>query len=131
MQVWNQAAKFDPARSSPDVWVLMIARSRAVDRLRKRQHAASTKLTDLIPIEDTGSGELERQEDAGRVHAALGHLPPEQREPIFLAFFHGLTHDQIARQLTIPLGTVKTRIRLGMNRLRERFSDPLSLGNHT
>jgi RNA polymerase sigma-70 factor (ECF subfamily) len=121
LQVWAQAARFDPARSALDVWLLLIARSRALDRLRKRVAAPAAELPDR-PAADDPAGGLERAEQAGQLRSALDGLPPEQRESIRLAFFHGLTHEQIARQLNLPLGTVKTRIRLGMHRLRDRLA---------
>jgi RNA polymerase sigma-70 factor (ECF subfamily) len=124
-QVWRQADRFDSRRATAEAWVLMIARSRAVDRLRKRRET----VTDTIPEVATDSQPdiaLHRQDDAVQVTAALAVLPPDQREPIRLAFFEGLTHDQIARHLKIPLGTVKTRIRLGFLRLRERLTTGVS-----
>jgi RNA polymerase sigma-70 factor (ECF subfamily) len=71
---------------------------------------------------------LEREEAAGRVRAAMDDLPAEQREAIGLAFFGGLTHEQVAARLGLPLGTVKTRIRLGMGRLRDRLAGPNPVG---
>lgn len=120
LQVWNQAERFDPTRASPDGWVLMIARSRAGDRLRKR--AASKLVAEGANEPSTTAHPGERAEvadDARRVSAALARIPPEQRDLIRLAFYDGLTHEQIARTLGLPLGTVKTRIRLGMMRLRD------------
>lgn len=121
LQVWRQAIRFDPSRAAADVWVLLVARSRAVDRLRKRGVATTGELPDP-PMERDPAGDLNRREDAGRVRTALDVLPLEQREPIRLSFFDGMTHTQIARRLGLPLGTVKTRIRLGMLRLRDRLS---------
>ena len=98
----------------------MIARSRALDRLRRRRPTA-----DECPepaADDAPGRELERREDAERVAAALAGLPAEQAEAVRLAFFGGLTHEQIAGRLGLPLGTVKTRIRLGMLRLRDRLA---------
>lgn len=121
LQVWDQAHRFDPARSPPDGWVLMIARSRAVDRLRQRPAAGPVSdVPDPSASGRTGA-EQERREEAGRVSAALETLPEEQRTAIRLAFFGGMTHEQIAGRLGVPLGTVKTRIRLGMLRLRDRL----------
>ena len=120
LQVWNQAGRFDPSRASPDGWVLMIARSRAGDRLRKRATAKTVGEPATEPTTTADPGEqLETADSAGRVSAALARIPPEQGELIRLAFYDGLTHEQIARTLGLPLGTVKTRIRLGMMRLRE------------
>ena len=122
LQVWHQAARFDCARSVPLGWVLMIARSRATDRLRKRA-ATTTEQPPEVPTATDPTAGLQATETAGRVSAALGGLPPEQATPLRLAFYEGLTHERIAAMLGIPLGTVKTRIRLGMARLRDRFPD--------
>jgi RNA polymerase sigma-70 factor (ECF subfamily) len=127
LRVWDRAATFDPRRCPPDGWVLMIARCRAVDRLRRRQPTADDPAE---PAADQPPGrELERQEDACRVTAALAGLPPEQAEAIRLAFFGGLTHEQVARAQGLPLGTVKTRIRLGMIRLRDRLWAPTEVAD--
>lgn len=120
-QVWRQAERFDSARASAEAWVLMIARSRAVDRLRRRRETVTDTIPEL-PTDSQPEINLFRQDDAVQVTAALAVLPHDQREPIRLAFFEGMTHDQIARHLKIPLGTVKTRIRLGFLRLRERLT---------
>lgn len=123
LQVWNQVGRYDPARASPEVWVLLLARSRAVDRIRRRTDAPTEAVGADVPAapEDPGL-ELQRAEDTGRLQTALDSLPPEQRELIRLSFFHGLTHQEIACRQSLPLGTVKTRIRLGLLRLRDRFA---------
>ncbi len=120
IQVWDQAGRFDPARSIPEGWLLMLARSRALDRLRKRP------TTSILAIPEAGlitepNERLVQEEAAAAVHEGLADLPREQREAIALAFFEGCTHESIAELLGLPLGTVKTRIRLGILRLRERF----------
>lgn len=130
LQVWNQAARFDPNRSAPDVWLLLIARSRAVDRLRKRRLTTKEELPDPATHTEPDTG-LIRQEDAAKLHTALEQLPHEQRELIRRAFYCGLTHEQIAIELNLPLGTVKTRIRLGMMRLRDRFAGLAASEGHT
>lgn len=127
LQVWNQADRFDPGRAAADVWVLLIARSRAVDRLRRRIVTTSNDLPDPAVLQEP-SDELTRGETAALVGSALQVLTSEQQQPIRLAFFQGLTHEQIAERLQIPLGTVKTRIRLGMARLRDRFGGSPSVG---
>jgi RNA polymerase sigma-70 factor (ECF subfamily) len=116
-QVWRSADKYDPARCPLDGWVLMMARCRALDRLRRRKDAPPAP-DDLPADTDHPARDLERAEDATRVTAALACLPAEQRDAIRLAFYGGYTHDQISRRLGLTLGTVKTRIRLGMIRLR-------------
>lgn len=127
LQVWTQAGRFDPQRSSPRGWILMLARSRALDRLRRRD--SSRRREEEVAVEaapvalrPVGTERLEAVERRRRVLSALGVLSPEQRDCIELAFFEGLTHTQIAERLQAPLGTVKSRILLGMNKLRQALS---------
>jgi RNA polymerase sigma-70 factor, ECF subfamily len=127
LQVWTQAGRYDPQRSSPRGWILMLARSRALDRLRRRDSsrrreeevAGDPRLSAVHPV---GTERLEAVERKTRISSALGVLSPEQRHCIELAFFEGLTHTQIAERLQAPLGTVKSRILLGMNKLRQALS---------
>jgi len=123
-QVWREGGKYDPSRGSPVAWLIQIARSRGIDRLR--QLSLKTK-RDGGPIEDwheklqtgeTAEANLIEQDSKRLVHTALSDLPPEQREAIILSFFDGQTHDAIAKRLGMPLGTIKTRIRLGMGKLQ-------------
>lgn len=120
IQVWNRAGRFDPARSTPEGWILMLTRSRALDRLRKRPTTSTTAIPEAGIETEPGLG-LHAAESAAELDEGLAELPPDQRDPIRLAFFEGCTHEEIAKRLQLPLGTVKTRIRLGMIRLRERF----------
>ncbi|MES1245004.1 MAG: sigma-70 family RNA polymerase sigma factor [Acidobacteriota bacterium] len=128
LQVWTQADRYDAERSSPRGWLLMLARSRALDRLRRREarrrreEESVEEETRLDRIEPDGTGRLEAAERKSRVSSALGVLSPEQRHCIELAFFEGLTHTQIAERLKAPLGTIKSRILLGMNKLRQALS---------
>lgn len=126
LQVWTQADRYDPARSSARGWILMLARSRALDRLRRRtarqrREEDSVEEAD-VAVHPVGTERLEESETRNRVSSALGVLSPEQRHCIELAFFEGLTHTQIAERLKAPLGTVKSRILLGMNKLRQALS---------
>jgi RNA polymerase sigma-70 factor (ECF subfamily) len=124
VQVWRQASSYDRRRGSPMAWLIMIARSRAIDRLRsgrqerEREEPLKAALADRSmapnPEEIAAASELSRL-----VRSALSVLSPEQREAIELAYYSGLSHSQIAERLRQPLGTVKTRIRLGMMKLRE------------
>ena len=122
LQVWKQADRFDPARSVPEGWLLMIARSRALDRLRKRPTTSATAIPEVPLLVEPSAG-LQREEAGRALHSGLAGLIAEQREPIRLAFFEGHTHEEIAAMLQLPLGTVKTRIRLGMIRLRDCFHE--------
>lgn len=128
-QVWQEADRFDPARGSVAAWLTMIARSRALDRLRSRARrervtadAAAGEVTGTPAMgtpHDEPDDAVEGEERRTQVARALRTLPPEQREPIELAFYEGLSHSEIAARLEAPLGTVKTRIRAGMQKLRE------------
>jgi len=123
LQVWRQAQTFD-LRGKPLSWLLMIARSRALDALRSRAAKEASQqqpLEQASTISDPAPSPEECSALAQRrilVQSALSALPPEQREVIELAFFSGLSHAEIADRLGCPLGTVKTRIRLAMARLR-------------
>jgi RNA polymerase sigma-70 factor, ECF subfamily len=126
LQVWTQADRYDPQRATPRGWILMLARSRALDRLRHRD--AAGRREDLAAAEEArsegpvGTTRLEASERRSQVSSALGLLTPEQRHCIELAFFEGLTHTQIAERLQAPLGTVKSRILSGMGKLRQALS---------
>jgi RNA polymerase sigma-70 factor (ECF subfamily) len=117
-EAWRRADRFDPTRSRVESWLLLIARSRALDYLRTRRPLTEIEDEDEPTLLSTPENDLERLETNERLDGALMQLPPEQRCVIEHAFFAGLTHEQIANQLSLPLGTIKTRIRLGMNRLR-------------
>jgi RNA polymerase sigma-70 factor (ECF subfamily) len=128
LQVWTQADRYDAARSSPRGWLLMLARSRALDRLRRRdarrrrEEESAEEGLRLASEEPEATERLEATERQSRISSALGVLSPEQRRCIELAFFEGLTHTQIAERLKSPLGTVKSRILLGMSKLRQVLS---------
>jgi RNA polymerase sigma-70 factor (ECF subfamily) len=126
LQIWMQGDRYDADRSSPRGWILMLARSRALDRIRRREsarrreEAAGEEAGDSVP--PLGTERLESVERSREVTSALGLLSADQRRCIELAFFEGLTHTQIAERLAAPLGTVKSRILLGMNKLRQALS---------
>jgi RNA polymerase sigma-70 factor (ECF subfamily) len=126
LQVWKQAGRYDPERATPRGWILMLARSRALDRIRRRDSSRRREEEvandEPLAVSPVGTERLEAMERRSRVASALGLLSPEQRHCIELAFFEGLTHTQIAERLQAPLGTVKSRILLGMNKLRQALS---------
>lgn len=124
-QVWRIASTFDRHRSRVDSWLFMLTRSRTLDRLRQKQR--QTKIMDASTVAAQVQGStpvalpeesLLIQERRDRVQAAMAQIPPEQRQVIEMAYYQGLTQSLIAAQLEISLGTVKTRIRLGLNKLR-------------
>lgn len=119
LQVWRTAASFDARRGHPSAWLITIARSRAIDRLRSseyRRHSHGTPGVERAGPEGASdlSQEMSLRESAAAVRGALDSLPEEQRQSIELAYFDGLTQSEIARKLQEPLGTIKTGIRLGM-----------------
>lgn len=128
VQVWRQAGRFDAARGSAAAWVATIARSRAIDRLRtrdasERAHLAAHSETQGANVAPAAAELAEERERRRRVGAALESLPVEQRQTLELAYFEGLSQVQIAARLGDPLGTVKTRVRLGLSRLAVLLSD--------
>lgn len=123
-QAWRQAASYSAERGSPLAWLTTIARSRALDRLRRtRQERGRSEPLDAVaelPAAGLNAEETVAERERGAlVRAALGALPAEQREVIELAYYRGLSHSEIAAARGLPLGTVKTRTRLGLARLRE------------
>lgn len=118
-QVWNRAATYDPQRSSVVVWLVVIARSRARDQLRRRPAPLELNPDTQAGMAAASENRSEHAEDVQCARRALAQLPEAERSVIGLAVFGGLTHEQIAAAESVPLGTVKTRIRRGMLRLRE------------
>jgi len=120
-EAWRTADAYDAARGSPEAWIVMRARTRAIDRVRARRRREETFVApvDEAVARDTGADVARQVEDRGLVGSALERLPLPQREAIELAYFEGLSQTEIAERLKQPLGTVKTRIRAGLERLRE------------
>ncbi len=130
LQVWNQAGRYDPRRSSVSTWLVLITRSRAIDRLRSRRVKDRTLLAvqQEKPADHTspeGAGDVFRQERRQRLQEEMARLPPEQREVLEMAFFRGMTQSEIAARTGIPLGTVKTRSLLAMKKLRKALRDEI------
>jgi RNA polymerase sigma-70 factor (ECF subfamily) len=123
-EAWRDAGAYDPSRGSPEAWMVTRARTRAIDRIRstrRRSETFGTPLDEAMAVApaDPAGDAAERAEDRGTIRSALDRLPPAQREVIELAYYGGLTQTEIADRLKQPLGTVKTRIRLGLERLRD------------
>ena len=130
VEIWRTAARFDPLKAAGLTWMVTIAHRRAVDRVRSEEshstrverwgvqaQATATSSPDLVP--DTITDEIDR----ARVKHALHLLTPAQRESVEMAFYGGCTHAEIASVLDLPLGTVKTRIRDGLIRLRDAMGE--------
>lgn len=126
-QVWRQAHTYDQTRGTPGAWLMTMARTRAIDRFRAGA-AEHGRLESLDAVElfagndETPEQDVEGQERRRYVQQALAVLTSEQRQAIALAYFYGLSQSEIAGKLQLPLGTVKTRIRLGMIKLREALA---------
>jgi len=126
LQMWHKAADYDTSRGSVFSWAATLTRNRAIDRVRMRRRRAellAESAGELQPAASTGdadsAGSLWAQEKAGVVRAALTQLAPDQQKAIELAYFSGLTQQEIATRLNEPLGTIKARIRRGLLQLRE------------
>jgi RNA polymerase sigma-70 factor (ECF subfamily) len=120
-QVWRNAASFDDRRGSVVAWLMTMARSRAIDRLRSGVKR-SRREESLMEPDSARAVEAPAQPGIRReVAAALETLAPEQREAIELAYWYGYSHSELAVRLGQPLGTVKTRIRMGMMKLRSQL----------
>ena len=125
MQVWRTAASYDTFRGSVTAWLATAARSRALDWMRSKQarlYRDGQAMDDLPEMVDIGTNpeeNLAQTQQAAFVRQAMASLPAEQRVALDLGFYSGLTHAEIAERLNVPLGTVKSRIRMGMNKLRE------------
>ena len=126
--LWREPRKFDARRGSLPGYVAMMARSRAVDRVRSR-NAGSAAVDRLAVREAVREGEVEspaesvvRHEDAGRILSALAELPSAQRDAVLMAYGRDLSTAEIARAAGVPLGTAKSRLRLGLQRTRQAVS---------
>jgi RNA polymerase sigma-70 factor (ECF subfamily) len=123
--IWRKAASYDPAKSAAATWVFAIARNKRIDLLRKlNRHRGMINIDDIWPLEDDGAGPsqiLQQRTTEHRVRESLNSLPPAQREALQMAFIEGKSHSEIAEALALPLGTVKSRIRLAMQRLQLVF----------
>lgn len=131
LRIWRQPASFDPARGRFISWLSSVARNRALDeqrRLSRRRRAEDQDEDPVLRLPAEGRGDDPAHEavladDRRRVHEAMRDLPDAQRTVIELAYFGGLTQTEIAERTGDPLGTIKTRVRLGMRKLREALTD--------
>lgn len=122
LAVWRRAVQFDGDRGSASAWIFSIATNARIDRLRRDRHIAAAAPVDGDSLSLT-SDPVEDGADARRLDALMHALPEEQRRIVRLSFFADLPHGEIARRLGIPLGTVKSRIRLAIGKLRQALRD--------
>jgi RNA polymerase sigma-70 factor (ECF subfamily) len=124
LALWRHASRFDPRRGSVRGWLIGIARNQAIDRLRARARraraeAAAVAVAALDPPQDVVSAAGADRAEAARLRPLLDDLPPEQRDVLLLVHHGGLSHSEVAQATGLPLGTVKSRLRLGLERVRD------------
>ncbi len=123
LKLWNSPELFRGGNFG--AWIVRVTRNRALDALRGRAVRNERALPEALPEEEAIEDVALARIDAARVRVALAGLPPEQRGPIEMGFFDGITHEEIARRCNVPLGTVKTRIRSGLRKLRVVLEEPV------
>jgi RNA polymerase sigma-70 factor (ECF subfamily) len=129
LQAWREARRYDAARGKVLAWLLIMARTRALDHLRRQDEALSHPDPALLVAEPSADADdalslLQMTRDHHRLHEALTILSPQQRQLLALAFFRGLSHAEIVTHTALPLGSVKTHIRRALLVLREALGDP-------
>lgn len=127
LTVWRKAAYFDPSRASASTWIFTIARNLRIDSIRRQRHPEDLiDEPEMIPPEEVRPDEaLSSAERETRLRRALKTLPREQAEVVQMSFFHDKAHAEISQDLGVPLGTVKSRLRLAMVRLRAQLEELL------
>jgi len=120
--LWQKAHMFDPARASVATWVFTIARNRRIDALRRARRAEPEELDWGPEAEPDQADAMEAQQDTQRLGKAIAKLPPKQRTLIERAYYGELSHSEIAAETGLPLGTIKSRIRLALDRLRQSMA---------
>jgi RNA polymerase sigma-70 factor (ECF subfamily) len=123
LSLWRAGGRYDPSRGSVRAWVLSAVHNRAIDLFRRESLRAARPLdennvAERLEAPELTEVEVERRADADRVRSALHDLPEEQRKVIELSYYGGFTHQQISEMLSLPAGTVKGRMRLGLGKLR-------------
>jgi RNA polymerase sigma-70 factor, ECF subfamily len=131
VSIWRSGARYDVARGSVRSWTLGIVRNRAIDALRSAAGRGAKLAFDDSALEQRPSGDLTdaealRRETAGEIRGALDGLPGEQSKVIELAYFGGFSQSEIAAMLSLPLGTVKGRMRLGLEKIRGELTEELA-----
>jgi RNA polymerase sigma-70 factor, ECF subfamily len=132
ISVWRSGARFDAARGSVRSWLLSVVRNRAIDFLRSKAGRApkldfdDESILEQRPAAEMTEEEALRRETAGELRGALGKLPGEQSKVIELAYFGGFSHSEIAAILGVPMGTVKGRMRLGLEKIRGELAEGLA-----
>lgn len=126
VSIWRSGGRYDRSRGSVRTWVLGIVHNRAIDGIRRatvhdRRRASDEGISERLESGERVDVEAVRREESGVIREALGTLPPEQTQVIELAYFGGFTHTEIAEMLQIPVGTIKGRMRLGLEKMRRHL----------
>jgi RNA polymerase sigma-70 factor (ECF subfamily) len=130
-QIWEKAAKFDPKLGKASSWVAILVRNKAIDRIRASQRRtrlaeeAGVEFAVVAEVNDTANEVVHGHDKAKLIQSAIVELPAEQRNAIELAYFSGLTQNEISKKLNEPLGTIKARIRRGLLKLRDQLEGVL------
>ena len=133
MKAWKYAAGYTPERGSVQAWLVTMARNTAIDRIRQKRAQPKTFSFEPEETPEPASGDASPEERTAmgqrrrKVQALLNELPAEQREALIMAYFAGLSHAELAARLGQPLGTVKSRIRMGLLRLRSLVEEPAAI----
>ena len=132
LSIWRSRVRYQRERGSVRSWVLGIVHHRAIDGLRRnlvhdRRRASAEGIEDRLEAPERTDVEVARRDEAQAVRAAIGELPDRQGQVIQLAYFGGFTHTQIAEMLEMPIGTVKGRMRLGLEKLRRTLTEEVAL----
>ncbi|WP_331459959.1 sigma-70 family RNA polymerase sigma factor [Cochlodiniinecator piscidefendens] len=121
LTVWRKASQFDPHRAQASAWIYQIGRNRHIDMLRKTNRPQPEELESMFEVEPDATQILALQQEAGQLKAAIQTLSHDQRDVIERAYLGELSHQEISTQTGLPLGTIKSRIRLGLERLRHEL----------
>lgn len=122
IDLWKSAGRFDPSRSTESAFIAMIARRRLIDRLRSQNREPVTaELTENILLSSPHAPDIERSTEAKRVLALVDELGEDRKKALMLAVCYGLTHMEVAERLRMPLGTVKTHVRRGLDQIRQKL----------
>ncbi len=132
LSLWRSGARYDRRRGSVRTWVLGVVHNRAIDAFRRgvvreSRNVSDEGLAEQLPAAEQTETQVVERDEAQRVRSALGDLPAEQRQVIELAYFGGFTHTEISEMLSLPAGTVKGRMRLGLSKMRIAFGDRAEL----
>jgi len=121
LAIWRKAHLFDPSRASASAWIYRVARNRMIDVIRKESRAVPPELYEEPAVPENQTAELAIAQETEFLRVALGRLPPAQREMIERVYLGELTHQEVGHQTDLPVGTIKSRVRLALEKLRHEL----------